>query len=212
MQSVEIERLLQWAFREELPKRYGFGPRGPQSAWQIAERHARLGCLIQASHSATCSAIPHRDALLIADEVAGLRGCVAVDLRLEHFLGDFAPLADQITTPQISLNEADLVESHARAGVSPNWCRYLPKAAPVIGPNGKQKICGKRYGKDRYSEGAHCPLRWGNPTIESIARARAEYTIWRGSLDRLAKTLNGKLKHYTAAPPAALQAPWARPH
>ncbi len=211
-QSVEIERLLQWAFRE-LPNRAAFGPRGPQSAWQITERHARLKWLVQSSPSPSNSAIPPRDALIIVDEVAGLRGSVAVDLRDENLLGHLALLAEEIANPQISLSEADLVEAHARAGVSPDWCRHPPKARPVVGPNGKHKICGgRRHGKDRYSEGAQCPLRWGDPTIEGLARARAEYTVWWRSLDRLAKSLNGKLKDHTVTAPAAIPAPWTRPH
>lgn len=78
MQSVEIERLLQWAFCIELPKRTRFGPRGPGSAWRIAESYAQLGCRVDVSPSSR-SAIPHRDALIIADEVAGLRGSLAID-------------------------------------------------------------------------------------------------------------------------------------
>jgi hypothetical protein len=211
-QSVEIERLLHWAFRSELPKREGFGPRGARSAWQSVESYARLGCRVHSNPSASGPAIPQRDALIIADEVAGLRGSVTVDLRQADLLGLLAPLSEVIANPRIRLSETDLVEAHARAGVSPDWCRHPPKAMPVIGPNGKPAVEGKRYGKDRYSERACCPLRWGDPTIESIARGRAEYTVWWLSLDRLAKSLNGKLKDHVASPPAALRAPWTRPH
>ncbi|UGA44062.1 hypothetical protein HU230_0038555 [Bradyrhizobium quebecense] len=210
--SVEIERLLQWAFREELPKRAGLGPRGPQSAWQATERYARLGCLIRTSLSASTSAIPHRDALIIADHVTGLRRSIAINLHewKAFLLGDLLTLADEIANPWISVDEVDLIENHSRAGVSPDWHRYPPKAMPEIGANGKQKVYGKRYGKDRYSEGAYCPLQWIN--LAGIARARAEYTVWRGSLDRLARSLDGKLRNYVALPPAALPAPWTRPH
>lgn len=209
-QSVEIERLLQWAFRE-LPNRAAFGPRGPGSAWQIAESYAQLGCRVDVSPSSR-SAIPHRDALIIADEVAGLRGSLAIDFDQwkAFLLGDLLPLAAEIANPQISVSEVDLVEVHARTGASPDWCRLPPKASAIIERNGKPKVCGKRYGKDRYIEGAHCPLRWVD--VAGIARARAQYTVWRGALDRLAKSLNGKLKDYAASPPAALPAPWTRPH
>lgn len=211
MQSKEIERLLQWAFCDELPKRKAFGPRGAQSAWQSVESYARLGCRVQSSSSASNSMLPHRDALIIADAVAALPG-VVVDLRHEALLGGLSALAEVIAAPQIKLSAVDLVEVHARSGVSPDWCRHQPRPRAVIGPNGKQTVCGKRYGKDRYSDGAHCPLRWGDPTVESIARARAAYTVWWQSLDGLAKSLDGKLKDHVASAPAALRAPWLRPH
>lgn len=213
MRSVEIERLLQWAFCDELPKREAFGPRGAPSAWQSVENYAKLGCRVQSGSSVSHSAIPHRDALIIADAVAALPGGVVVDLSKEEaLLGGLSSLAAAIVAPQIRLSAADLVEDHARSGVSPDWCRHQPRPMCVIGPNGKQTVFGKRYGKDRYSEGAHCPLRWGDPTIESIARARAIYTIWWQSLDRLSILLNGKLKDHVASAPAALRAPWLRPH
>lgn len=211
-QSVEIERLLQWAFRSELPKRERLGPRSARSAWQSVESYARLGCRVHSSPSASGPAIPHRDALIIADEVTGLRGSVAVDLRHPDLLGVLAPLSEEIADPQISLSEADLVETHARAGVSPDWCRHPPRARPVIGPNGKPVIEGKRYGRDRYSERACCLLRWGDPTIEIIARARAGYIVWWGALNRLVNSLNAKLRNHIALPPAALAEPWMRPH
>lgn len=202
---VEIERLLQWAFRE-LPNRAAFGPRGAQSAWQ----RAQYGCPISSSPSS--SAIPHRDALIIVDEVAGLRGRLAIDFdRWKAFLlGDLLPLAVGIDDPKISVSGGDLVEVHARTGVPPDWRRLPPRAKPIIERNGKPRVKGKRYGKDRYSEGAECPLRWVD--LAEIARSRAEYAVWRGSLDQLVKSLNGKLKDHIASPPAALPAPWTRPH
>ncbi len=210
-QSVEIEKLLQWAFRSELPKCESAGPRTAQSAWLSVEGYARLGCRVDVS-PVLRSAIPHRDALVIADQVAGLRGHLRIDFNQwgQFLLGDLLPLAQGIESPQLGVSEVDLVETHARAGVSPDWCRLPPKAGAVIERNGKPRVCGKRYGKDRYSEGAHCPLLWVDLT--RIARLRAEYTVWRGSLDRLAKSLDGKLKHFSPSPPAALPAPWMRPH
>lgn len=181
------------------------------SAWQVAESFGQLGCRVDTS-PAQRSIIPHRDALIIVDQVAGLLGNVAIDLREETLLGHLAPLAVDIANPRYSLSEADVVETYARAGVSPDWCRQPPKARPLIRSTGKPAVEGKRYGKDRYSDGANCPLRWGDPTIESIARARAQYSVWWRSLDRLAKSLNGKMKDHVASPPAALASPWMRPH
>jgi hypothetical protein len=211
MQSIEVERLLQWAFRSELPKRKSFA-RGAPSAWGIVERYAALGVRVSGGASSVefdPTAVPHGDAFIVADEVARLRASVSVDWKLskDFLLGHLSPLAPEIDL-QIDLSEIELVQHHARQGIAPDWCRHPPKANPVIGVNGKPKVRGTRYGKDRYSEGSHCPLSWGAPTVEGVALARAAYTVWWRSLDRLAKSLNGKMKHHIAAPPAAPAAPW----
>jgi hypothetical protein len=112
---------------------------------------------------------------------------------------------------QISLNEIELIGDHARHGVSPDWCRHQPRATSVIGKNGKPQVYGTRHGKDRYSEGSHCPLQWGNPSLEGIALARAAYVVWHRCLDRLVLTLTEKLKYHAATPAVAPSAPWTLP-
>jgi hypothetical protein len=209
-QSIEIERFLQWVYRSELPKRATFGPRALQSAWRSIERYSQLGCRVDAGYSTQEWSAPHGDALIVAEEVANLRTRVAVDWpRSKHFLlGDLTAVAPNLDLA-VSFDEVELIESYARQAVTPDWFRNQPTPRATIGKNGKPQILGTRHGKDRYSEGTHCPLIWGNPTVEGIAVARATYTVWWRSLDRLAKSLNEKLKQHVVTRPALPVAPWA---
>src|ERR1700738_1952834 len=147
-QPVEIERLLQWTYRSEMPKRKSF-PRGAQSAWGIAERYARLHYRVSGGAAAIGfdpSAVPHGDAFIVADEVARLRPSVTVDWKRSRnfLLGDLSPLAAEIDL-QINLSEIELVQDHASQGVSPDWCRHQPRPTCIIGKNGKQTVCGTRH-------------------------------------------------------------------
>jgi hypothetical protein len=211
MISIEIERLVQWTYCSELPKRRRFGP-GLVSAWQKIERYAELGCRIDRGslrREFDSASVPSGDAFIVEDEVNKLRPSVTVDWHQskEFLLGDLSMLAESVELA-INFNEIELVQYYARRRISPDWNPGRPKATPSIGPNGKPTLRGTRYGKDRYSEGAHCPLQWGAPTIESISLARATYIVWWRSLDRLAKSLNGRMKHHVVRAPATLAAPW----
>lgn len=210
MRQVDIERLLQWTFCEQMSKRAA-RQGGMQSAWGIVERQLRLGCRVQCSPTGAgmgdILSFPEADALVVAGEVKRLRANVVVDWSAskEALLGDLASLAqhEQI----LSFNEIDLVVEHAQCGIPPIWKVGSPKAGPKILANGRPAVSGNRYGKDLYTAGSHCPLQWA-PTIEGVALVRARYAVWHSALTRLAASLHGKLKNIAVTPPTAPAAPW----
>lgn len=214
MRQVEIERLLQWTFCEQMSKRAA-RQCGVQSAWGAFERHMRLGNVPierrPSRHGASGGDIlsfPDADALIVASEVNMLRANVVVDWSASKasLLGDLVGLAagDQL----FSFNEIDLVVEHAQCGIPPIWNVGFPKLGPVVLANGKPAVSGSRYGKNRYSEGSRCPLQWAAPTVEGVALARARYAVWHSALTRLAASLHGKLKNIAVTPPVAPAAPW----
>jgi len=212
MKLVEIERLLQWTFCDQITKRAE--PRlGMRNAWDIVERHSRLGCRVQASQAVPAYrsdilSLPDANALIVAREVEKLSANIVVDWSTskEALLGHLTGLApgEQL----LSFNEIEIVIEHAQSKAPPIWNVGLPKLGPVVLANGKAAVSGSRYGKDRYSEGSHCPLQWAQPTIESIAIVRARYAVWHSALTRLASSLGGKLKNVTVMPLTSSPAPW----
>jgi hypothetical protein len=210
--QVEIERLLQWTFCDQISKRArpGYGYR---SAWAIIERHLRLGCSIdRGAHGPVASdvfAFPDADALVVAREVEKLNSNTVVDWAQskDFLLGGLAVLApfEQL----LYFNEIALVIEHAHLGNPPIWDIGFPKVRPMILANGRPAVSGARYGKNRYSTGAHCPLEWAQPTIEGVALARAKYAVWHSALTRLAHSLKGKLRNISAVPPSTGAAPWS---
>lgn len=211
MKQVEIERLLRWTFCDQTSKRavprYGY-----RSAWANIERHLLLGCSVDSSArgdalSEACL-IPDSDALVVAHEVGKLDSNVVVDWSQskEFLLGDLAVLAPH--EQLLSFDEIALVVEHAHNGIPPIWNVGFPKNRPVVLANGKPAVAGTRYGKNRYSTGAHCPLQWAQPTIEGVALARARYAVWHSALTRLAVSLRGKLRNVAVMPPICIAAPW----
>lgn len=104
------------------------------------------------------------------------------------------------------LRTASLVTMHAVKGSRPDWVEESPQPRPMPaqrGPNAM--IFGECKGKNLYSLGAHCPLRW-SPSPLSVVTSRAEYIAWHAGLTQLAATV--KLAKFTALAPKASQTPW----
>jgi hypothetical protein len=104
------------------------------------------------------------------------------------------------------LRTGALVTVHAVKGSRPDWIEESPEPSPVPaskGPNAM--IIGECRGKNLYSIGAYCPLRW-SPSPLSIVTSRAEYIAWHSGLTNLANTL--RLAKFIALPPKASQTPW----
>lgn len=213
MKAVDVERIAQWAIREEAKRTKP--NRSIASSWSIVERHLELGCRIDHSPQNRDAelAIPHRDALLVSDAVSKLDSRVELDWFASRnaLLGDFNGLAGDCDR-SIVVSERELIRLHAIRATRPAWDIGFPKPAPDIGPNGKPKVIGKRYGKDRYSEDSQCRLVWGGPTIESVILARASYAVWHQALLKLARSLDGQMTQHNVLLPAAPSTPWQRPH
>jgi hypothetical protein len=107
-----------------------------------------------------------------------------------------------------SLRTAALVVTHAKLGTRPDWHAEVPRAVPVVGERGRPKLVGEAHGKNRYSAGAYCPLRY-EPSATSIAEERADYVAWWRGLSRLAKEL--ELDEMRVEGPEAVEMPWGEP-
>jgi hypothetical protein len=217
---VDTEKLLQWAFRQELPKRR-IAIEGPEYLTPLS-RIIDLGTLVdekgleEPGLPAHLGA-PHPDALAIERAVAELED-VAVDWpgTRRALLDDLAGLLDEsdVTLSALVVGLVGLVALHARMGTRPRW-DYWAAPEPIIGRNGKP-VVQFLDDRDRLVEGrrnknfgrlSRCPLMWF-PAPREAAYGRIEYTIWAETLDELALTLAGQLEDYDALPPQLPRAPW----
>jgi hypothetical protein len=104
------------------------------------------------------------------------------------------------------LRTAALVTMHAVRGTRPDWVEEHPKPSMVSasrGPNAH--VVGDCRGKNLYSIGAYCPLKW-SPSPLSIISSRAEYVAWHHGLVELSRML--LLAKFSALPPRASATPW----
>lgn len=238
---IDIEHLLQWAYRDELVKRV---TSSAEDVWtRVADIGRWGGVDVQHHHGGPQRydhGMPHPDALLLERVVAGLPNAT-IDWRREAraVLGDLLGLIDptpdsrDIVGERVStsswptragerhtvvldpprrvlfvrtLRTTALVTMHAKMGTRPNWREDTPHPLPTParhGPNAK--IVGECFGKGRYSEGSHCPIRWW-PSPITIAEARADYLAWWRGLDQLARQL--RLGEHDPHPPLAPEFPW----
>lgn len=104
------------------------------------------------------------------------------------------------------LQTAALVTMHAIKGTRPDWNEAPPQPHPTPALKGTNAmILGECRGRNLYSAGSCCPLRW-LPSPLSIVSSRAEYIAWHHGLIKLAETL--QTEKFTALPPRAHQTPW----
>lgn len=105
-----------------------------------------------------------------------------------------------------SLKPSALVTMHAIKGNRPDWIEEAPLPKPTPAEKGTNaKIFGECRGKNLYSYGAYCPLRWTPPPL-SIVTSRADYVAWHDGLVQLAETL--QLEKFAPLRPKASRTPW----
>ena len=182
--QVDIERLLSWAFLDELPK-------GGSEAWSPWDRIATLGTRIDDQFGALSRlppifGDPHPDALIVA-----------------RYVGKLYSPARELVTHYAILNSRPCPLGHA--------VRVFPvrdgSRIRVVGKSYGRASNGKwRY----YTEGSHCPLRF-EPTVEEVAQSRADWTAWLTGLQELVLGLRGHLsEHWPVGPRWPLE-PWNEP-
>lgn len=106
-----------------------------------------------------------------------------------------------------TVNVEMLVYSHAVKGTRPNgWRANDMHAVPTAAERGPlAKIIGICKGKNSYSSGSYCPLRW-EPSPIKIVMARANYLAWHIALSQLALDLD--LEEHIALQPNVSPTPW----
>jgi hypothetical protein len=100
-----------------------------------------------------------------------------------------------------------LVYTHAiRATAPQGWRVKEMHAVPTPAERSPlAKIIGICKGKNSYSSGSCCPLKW-SPSPIKIMLARANYLVWHRALVGLSAQLS--LTEHLALPPEAPEAPW----
>jgi len=209
---MDIEKLLQWAFREELPR----GMAVSASAWSAMDRYCTLGCRIQEDfvgmHMRSALGVvhgePHDDAKKVGMAVKALEPAgIDWEASKEALAPDMLPLASW--SPWLErFATAVLVVSNAVMGSRPVWDIGTPTPKRVLGSNGKPAIEGECRGANLYTIGSFCPLVYSDPTPKEVIAARAEYAVWHAALVSLANNLRGNLAEYEAMPPACAAEPW----
>jgi hypothetical protein len=208
--DLPIEKLVEWCFRDELPK---LRTSSAEGIWDAIGRIGSLGITPEKR-----SFIPQRydfglpdpDAKIIAVAVSALPA-MAIDWELsrESLMGDAAGLLEVRDTLLLrSINVAALITMHGSMGTAPDWRTEEMRpymVPPAHGDQSRASIVGERTGQNRYTIGSYCPLQW-EPSPVSVALARGDYAAWHAGLVMLAETLH--LEKHKAMPPTAPAQPW----
>lgn len=138
--KMDIEKLLQWALLEEMPKGR---PVSADIGYVIGRRHGvrpfnlsmRVGVLPDVDSLGFVPGAPHEDALIVADAI----GLLETEARLHDpadammLFGEFAPICgDAMSSLMIKIwNPQSLVITHAISGKRPPWRFEQPVPYPV---------------------------------------------------------------------------------
>lgn len=207
---VEIEKLLRWAFVDELSKRLTSSAEG---IWDHIEEIGQRGG-IDPGHGAAQRyphfGLPHPDAEKIELAVSNLPNLI-IDWKEsgEALMGDMLALFNKRDVLLVrTLLTGALVAMHAKMSTRPDWREDAPQPHWIAAERGanRPKVIGECKGKDRYTHGSYCPLVY-EPSPISIAETRADYACWHRGLVLLAESL--ELQEHVALPPAAPARPWA---
>lgn len=223
-QLLDIEDVLRWAYRDELPKRRSddgelrqreFPSVSPM--FSMAALGGRVENFSREPGFPAAMGEPHPDALLVEAAVERLARYAGHEFQGElGLLTNLPPGQDEHAAMRRAMGQlVDTVRVMARLGHRPTFTRS-PEPAAVIGANGRVQIlvvrngvetpCGAE-GRDRYPSGAFCQIVWDR--AETILLERADYAAWWAGLDLLAHELAGTLDSISVLPPAAAQRPWA---
>lgn len=229
LKKIDIEKLLQWAFHDELPK----GHPVSTSPWDSISRIGELGVRVQTSGFGGdglgfVHGEPHADAQAVAVAVKALPEAFRfTETDCAGMLGCYAacdPLAIRAVAGA-PFKLAALVIRCAVLGERMVWNLGTPQLRPVyyrsdrggrpapmilgIGDDGELTAVHPdhkgRWSLDRQPR-AH--LTFEEPSIAELLEARAEYVAWRTGLALLAVALAGHLAEHEVTPPAALPDPW----
>lgn len=236
--KIDIEKLLQWAMRDELPK----GQAVAASPWDLIIQFASLGVRVQTS--GYCGdgfgftpGAPHEDAIVVADALRVLNTDAHFNDAKEivPLFGDLAAIAEGAIASIMcaSFDQRSLVISNATMGTRPKWQFEHPtpyqmftqernardelRSMPLvhgIDADGTAIAIKKNRGRKAMREAfdlsmsPRSPIDWQCPAPLHVGECRAEYVAWHSALDLLARDLAGKLKEFEPTAPSAAAMPW----
>lgn len=226
MIRIEIEKLLQWALREEMPK----GHPVSASAWDTITRFALLGTRVDVSVFGGGDGLgfvpgePHPDAIIVGEAVRRLPASISFTAtECEALLDHYAAL-DPLAIKAIAgsnFSPRALVIRCAVLGERMPYDVGVPCAAPSVRRDRRQLavafardddgvLCeAKANGRGNYPTGAATHITWHEPSIGQLLEARVEYAVWHRALVLVQRDLGGaNMKEYVALPPTSRAAPW----
>jgi hypothetical protein len=212
---VPIDRLLQWAYRDELPKGYRGDERLAIEPPKISPmfKYAQHGGRVdnwsrEPGFPLAMGTEPHPDAIAIHNAVMDLEDEVRISWPAASpvLLGEL----ERLITPEdvqelhkIKEQPQGLVTLHARMGNRPPW--HIDYSVTKI--IGKERNSPLRKGRARRSKNLLGELVL-SPPAHVIAQARFEYLAWHRSICRVASMLEDVLIEHTPQLPEAPQLPW----
>lgn len=233
MKKIHVEKLLEWAVREELPK----GKPVSTSAWDAISNYGALGTRVDRSAPGShdglgfVPGVPHPDAETIGAAIHALppqtRLSEADCIALAGHCADLDPMAIKAVAG-LMFNMPALVIRCASLGQAMQWdigaphpmlVRYhtqrwgmtfarLGEAGQLIEVHGHPKKGLSFNGMPR------CHLLWrvvspaGPRSMTELLHARAEYAVWHRALMLLLENLRAGLHDYAAQEPRVTAAPW----
>ena len=235
---IDIEKLVQWAMREELPR----GRPVDASPWELIMRYGALGVRVDTSGPigdyGFVPGDPHPDAIVIGAEIDALDQEARFEVRDDvlRMFGEWAPIAGDAADAilKASFDCRAIVMSKATLGSRPAWEFEAPTPYRMMLPfrdangalrerpmvhgtneNGDVEYLQPRRGRAAMRDGVYdlamsprSPLAWGDPSMISVGHARAEYVAWHSALRTLADTLAGALDEFEPTRPTAAAEPW----
>lgn len=239
--KIDIEKLVQWAVREELPK----GQAVSASPWQVISQYCALGTRVDVSgHGDGLGFLggePHPDALIVGAAIRALDQFARFADRVEvlPLFGDLVEIAGHAPEAimSASFDPRSIVISSATQGTRPKWKFDQPcarqvfvetlnergevRAMPLVhglDAEGYEIAIKKNRGRARMRDGEfnasmrpRSPIEWHDPAPLSVAHSRAEWLAWHGALTSLAHDLADALREYAPTAPALPLMPWLDP-
>ena len=213
--SMDVEAVLHWAYRDELPKSSELGGSAGGAISPMFRMASLGGPVDNWSRDPGFPMImgdPHPDALVVARAVTALRSVeLAWPASRELLAPEFgALLADHdVTITSLLIDVPAYVTMHARMGTRPDWFAGEWRCRRQVGRNGKVRVEG--LGEDGGAKaGAYCPLTI-EPEPREVVADRAIYVAWHAGLEALAGVLGESLEYAEVTGPVASPAPWAVP-
>lgn len=235
---MDIEDVLQWAFRDELPKSDGLGGHGGYGLGYSCPlgRMVAIGTSVdnwsrEPGHPAAMGPADP-DALVVAGAVNDLAAmadqAIGGDLDLVLDFGVIGEVDERAAVRRALAQLPAIVARFAKLGTRPSW-RVTPSPGPTYAANGRvqvvrwARVLSKTFGGETFDEQQLVAVSAEKrdtypmdsycpvqyePSLQSIADERAEYLVWWGALDALALSLAGHLDGITVMPPLAPQKPW----
>ncbi|MGE0751841.1 MAG: hypothetical protein AB7F39_06730 [Variibacter sp.] len=223
--TIDVEKLLHWAYRDELPKQ-GFSDERSGNMWNSL---IALGTAVDTSHNAdvylpASFGPPSPDALYVDHAVNALDDMKISAHEVRHIAH---PMADELPVKEIHIQSAALVITYAKMGTRPDWRLGRIRCGRVVGANGKavvQRVTEKpetirgeqvpagtlvegRTSARHYGLSARCPLAY-EPSLQKLVFARVQYFAWRAALVLIAEKCAWMLEEFAPSRPAAAPYPW----